>query len=196
MILLWAVLAGLIAGLGRALLFKRTIHLPELRSLWLVPVAFLPQFVSFYLPATRVLVSDHIAAASLICSQVLLLLFIAKNTKHRNLWLLGIGLSLNFIVIILNGGLMPISPETVSELAGSVVTNSWETGQRLWQTKDIVLSRDVTVLPFLSDQFLLPSWMPTQVAFSVGDIFIAVGVFILFWASSEDPDSVQPKRKK
>lgn len=190
MILLWAVLIGLIAGLGRAISLKQTIQLPELRSLWLVLVGFLPQFLSFYLPATRELVGDRLAAISLISSLVLLLLFVVRNLKHRHVWLLGIGLLFNLIVIIFNGGLMPISPETVRELVGGALPETWEIGERLWHTKDIVLPGDATVLPLLSDRFLLPSWMATPVAFSLGDVFIAVGVFLILLTMCEDKKSI------
>jgi lipoprotein signal peptidase len=34
---------------------------------------------------------------------------------------------------------------------------------------------------FFSDRFVLPEWMKYHVAFSLGDVFIALGVVWLLW---------------
>ena len=51
MILLLAVMIGLLAGLARAGYRGRRLMCPNLRLVWLVPVAFFPQWLAFYLPA-------------------------------------------------------------------------------------------------------------------------------------------------
>ncbi len=183
MILLWAVAGGLIAGLGRAWVSQHEFRPPELRLLWLVPVAYLPQFLAFNWHTTRELIPDSLAAAALVGSQFLLMVFAWFNRSKPGFWDLGLGLALNLLVITLNGGLMPISPETVILLSPNAPPDSWGLNQRLWEGKDIVLPVDATRLWWLSDCLLLPTWMPTQVAFSIGDILIALGAFWLMWAS-------------
>lgn len=182
MILLLAVIAGLAAGQVRAWLGGRSLHIPDLQIAWLVPVAYLPQLVAFQLPATRRILSDPIVAGALINSLLLLLIFAWANRKQPGGWLLGIGLILNLAVIALNGGLMPISPENVARIAPNAPANSWEVGQRMWTSKDIVLPTTEMRLPWLSDRFLLPDWIPYHVAFSFGDILIALGAFWLLWS--------------
>jgi hypothetical protein len=90
---------------------------------------------------------------------------------------LGLGLTLNLLVISLNGGLMPISPEMVGRF--ELRPDSWEIGSRLGSGKDIVLPIAETRLWILSDRFFLPmpSWAAYPVAFSLGDVLIAIGAF-------------------
>ena len=181
MILLLAVVAGLFAGALRAWHNGTSLHIPELQWLWLVPIAFLPQWAAFYFGPTSVAISDTVAAVGLVVSQIGLLVFVWVNRRKPGFWALGIGLGLNFVVILLNGGLMPISPETVTRLAPNASPDAWQVGERLGTSKDVVLPVDVTRLRWLSDRFVLPAWTSYPVAFSVGDVLIAIGTFWLLW---------------
>jgi hypothetical protein len=123
---------------------------------------------------------------------------LARATYHRSgyhipdlrLWWLAIlavlpqllAFLLNLTVIGLNGGLMPISPGTVKLLAPNAPEGSWQVGERLGTTKDIVLPIEEMKLGLLSDRFLLPDWVPYHVAFSLGDLFIALGAFWFLWS--------------
>jgi Family of unknown function (DUF5317) len=192
MLLTYAVLAGLLAGFLRTWLGKRRYDIPEIHHIWLVLIAFLPQWFAFYLPATRRAIPDQWAKIALITSQAVLLVFVGLNLnkqRHRNrvgFWLLGIGLALNLSVILLNGGLMPISPESVSSMAPDAAPGSWHIGSRLGTGKDIVLAADQTHLWWASDRFLLP-FPGHRVAFSLGDVFIAIGAFLVLfvWNSTQ-----------
>ena len=180
MILLVAVAAGLLAGLARARHGRRSLRVPDLRLIWLALAAFLPQMVAFYLPAGGRLLADSLAAAALVGSQGILLIFAWLNRSRPGFWALGLGLALNLLVIALNGGLMPISPETASRLMPDAAPDIFQIGHRLG--KDIVLPASATRLEWLADRFLLPPWLPYQVAFSLGDVLIALGAFWLLWA--------------
>lgn len=182
MILLLAVLAGLIAGCARALIGRRSLNIPDLYLTWLVPIAFLPQLIAFQLPGSRKAIPDELAAIALVGSQLLLLAFAWLNRRQPGLWLLGLGLFLNLVVIALNGGLMPISPETVERLAPNAPADAWQIGKRLGTGKDIVLPVDQTRLWWLSDRFLLAGWSQYRVAYSIGDVFIALGAFRLLFS--------------
>ena len=155
MILLLAVALGLIAGIIRTRIRRREFHLPELQLLWLVPIAYLPQFLSFDWPAPRKIIPDCWAAVALVSSQILLLVFVWANRRRPEFWILGLGLTLNLLVIILNGGLMPISPDMVKRLFPNELSDFWELNQRLGGSKDVVLEISATKLRWLSDCIFL-----------------------------------------
>jgi len=125
----------------------------------------------------------ELAAAALVSSQALLLLFAWFNRKHGAFWVLGLGLILNLTVGVLNGGLMPISLDTLMKMKLDTPVASWQMGGRVGSSKDILLSPAQTRLAWLSDHFLLPAWFPYKAAFSLGDVFIAIGAFWLLWSS-------------
>lgn len=182
MVLLVAVLAGLLSGLVRARLGKKSYRPVPLRLTWLVLAAFAVQWMLFSFPITRINLPEPIVRISFVLSQFALLAFAWVNRKTSGFWLLGIGLLLNLIVITANKGFMPITPETVQWLRPDAPTGSWQIGRRLGYGKDIVLPQSDTFLWFLSDRFRSFSIQAYRVAFSLGDIFIALGAFWLFWS--------------
>lgn len=182
MILAFAVVIGLAAGVGRAWLGKRNYRAAELRLPSLVLLAFLPQFLFFTIARMGLRVPGAWAPWILVSSQILLLVFAWLNRRQPGFYLLGAGLLLNFLVIVLNGGLMPISPEMVRRIYPGVAESKWQVGSRLGNGKDIVLVVSETKLWFLSDRFSFPGFLPFQVAFSAGDVLIALGAFWLLWS--------------
>jgi hypothetical protein len=189
MILLVAIVFGFMAGLIRAWAKKSPYRPPHLEHVWMVFLAYLPQFFAFYLPVTRTLFPDAWVPATLICSQLLLLIFVWLNRIQPGFWLLGIGLALNLLVIALNGGMMPLSPENASKLIPPGVDVLLQIGQRVGHGKDIFLPIEQTRLWFLSDYFTLPQWINYRLAFSIGDIVISTGAFWLFWSLGKSRNS-------
>jgi hypothetical protein len=178
-------MAGLVAGLIRTRIYHSTLNITNLRFAWLVPVAFIPQLFVFQLPATRSFASEDLVGIALISSQVALLAFVWINRRKATIWVLGLGLILNLMVIILNGGLMPMTPDTVHAMVPEAPSGAWQLGTRFGTGKDVVLPADEARLWWLSDRFVLPSWFPYPAAFSVGDVFIAFGAFWLLWSMGE-----------
>lgn len=196
-ILLCAVLIGILAGALRAWSGGRRLAPPDLDQVWLVPAAVLPQLIVFQFPGTKHVFPDALAPTILVSSQILLLLFVVFNWNKPGFWMLGVGLALNLGVILLNGGLMPVSPETVARLAPNAPPDSWHIGERLGTGKDIVLALDQTRLWFLSDRFLLPDGVSTRAALSLGDILIALAAVWTLWYTAgnhEDREEIQSQR--
>lgn len=166
MILIVAVVAGVLAGLGRAAKQKIKYEAPALRHLWLIPLAFFLQTLArptdIFLPI----------------SQFIFIVFAFLNLQSLGMKVLMIGAVLNFLVMVSNGGLMPISPETASRLVSQEFLLDIQPGSR-FGVKDILLLPEQTHFEWLADRFLLPIWSSYQVAFSLGDIFIAAGMFWL-----------------
>lgn len=180
MILVVAVLVGLTAGLFRAWAGKRKYRVFELKYPVLVLVAFIPQYFAFFAPKTREMLSNNLVAILLISSLIILFCFSLLNIHKPGFWPICFGFLLNFLVIALNGGFMPISPATVNKLNQDTEV-TWMIGQRFGFSKDIILSPEMTKLAFLSDRFTITNVLGYNVAFSLGDIFIALGVILLLW---------------
>ena len=178
MILLLVVLVGLLAGLGRAYWCKQPYKAPNLQAIWLVVVAFLPQLFIAYMPASIRLINDGVASVCLLTSLALFFIFAWLNRRITGMPILIIGLLLNFVVIVANGGWMPISSQTANFLTGRDVLQFMSLGSRFGE-KDILLSVQNIHFEFLSDRFLLPTWLPYKTAFSLGDVLISVGAFCL-----------------
>ncbi len=187
MVLLLAIAAGLLAGLGWAHWRRQPYHSPQLQHLWLAFVAFLPQFIAIYLPGTRRLFPDWLVVVLLITSQILLLTFAWVNRHMAGMVILLCGAALNLAVMTANGGFMPINPQTASRLVSEDMLRDSPPGAELG-AKDILLRQQDTRLELLADRFLPPAWFPYQVAFSLGDVFIALGIF---WLLAKPQPSAQ-----
>jgi len=87
---------------------------------------------------------------------------------------------MNLLVMVANGGFMPITLEALQRAGLERLAPSSEMGARLVATKDILLPRNQTHLWFLSDIFALPSSWPISSVFSAGDVALALGVFWFF----------------
>ncbi|HAF62865.1 MAG TPA: hypothetical protein DCK95_11155 [Anaerolineaceae bacterium] len=182
MILLIAVAAGIGASLIRSWILHTKLQEIHIKSIWLVLFAFLPQWLAFNFSPTREIIPDSWIPLILLGSQLLLLVFVWQNRDLPGIKVMGLGLLLNFVVIALNHGFMPLSPETAQKLIPAGVTADLAIGERVEYGKDILLQVSDTNLWFLSDIFVLPKWFTNRAAFSLGDIFISVGAFLLLWS--------------
>lgn len=120
---------------------------------------------------------DGLLKVGIPATYLALFLFIYRNLRLRGVKLIAVGVMLNFAVILANGGLMPLAPETLDQISPTYYREAVSVGDPVPASKDILLPRHDTALWWLSDVFTLPgpvsSW---RIAFSVGDIFIVVGL--------------------
>jgi hypothetical protein len=102
--------------------------------------------------------------------------FVARNLRRPGIAVLGAGLALNFLAIATNGGLMPITPETVlrtGEIPQGVEAGDWMPG-----SKDVLLERPDARLWFLGDRLVWEEISAVFRAFSIGDVVIAGGLAV------------------
>lgn len=113
--------------------------------------------------------------ALLLLSYIVLISFVFLNLRRIGIAIIGIGLLLNFLPIVANGGLMPVTPETLArgDFPEDVRLGEWVSG-----SKDVLIDEDDARLWALGDRFVLDSFAGT-IAYSPGDIFIAVGLVVL-----------------
>ncbi len=119
--------------------------------------------------------SDIPRRVLLVSSYPLLLVFVLANLRRPGLMIIGVGLLLNFVAIASNGGLMPVSPDTLERIGRP--SEGLALGEWVPQSKDVLLAREDTRLWFLTDTLVWKN--PTSInAFSVGDLVIAAGLVI------------------
>lgn len=186
MILLVAFVAALIIALIRGGKLSRLAYLP-IKNLWLALVAFVMQIYLVYVPAGKTYGLADPSAWLHIASYALLLAAIWQNRHLPGITIIGIGLLLNLAVILANGGFMPIEPEAVRRLGYEDRVVSLEPGYRVYLAKGVVLPREQTRLWLLSDILVLAPPFPIRSAFSLGDILIAAGAFVLLQRAMLSP---------
>ena len=143
----------------------------EIRSGWLAVIALLAQLVVVYVGFGDAAVLRRFIFPS---TYVLLLAFVILNRRRIGFLIIGAGMLLNFLAIVTNGGLMPISPEHLqeSELA------ELEPGDSVPNSKNVMLEEEDTQLRWLSDRLYWDTGTDLQV-FSVGDTIIGAGLAVV-----------------
>lgn len=117
--------------------------------------------------------------------------FLWLNRQYRGLWLLAVGAGLNLLVMVENGGLMPLAPPVLHALGGS----HHATGAVLGLSKARLLGDGVAHLALLGDRLV---WHVAglRIAASLGDLLVLIGCLVTvgeeIWRgarSSTRPDS-------
>ncbi len=175
MFLLLALLCGIIVGWTRGGSLVKLAQLP-LRCGWLILVAFSLQIFIFSPQFEGLGWSDRLGPVLYIASNLLLLLAAGLNLSLSGMKIFGLGLLLNFLVIATNGGYMPASPD---DLARAGLAYEAELLRAKGHLTNATILTSETRLPFLADVLFLPSWLPLSNVFSIGDVFIGIGAFIL-----------------
>ncbi len=188
MILILSVILGLAATLVRARLCHRTLKIVPIHWEWLVFACVIPQILTFHFAYTAKIIPEAIIPPLQILSMLGLSVFAIKNISLPGFWALGLGLVSNLLVILTNGGWMPIRVETLQRMVPSRPLDFWTVGSRLGYTKDRIVATEDIRLEWLSDRFTFPVGLPQNIAFSLGDIFISIGVFFLLWSLSSEEE--------
>jgi hypothetical protein len=106
----------------------------------------------------------------------LLLAFVVANLRYRALVVFALGAVLNLLVVVLNGGYMPARPEDLRAIGFPQVAERLEAEGHFQKTGRLDES---TRLPLLGDVIRLPLPGPgPDRLISVGDVLVAVGVFL------------------
>lgn len=169
------IIIGLIVGLFRGGLKHGLVQFSNIRlkSGWIFPLLLVFQFFMFYIQER----SSTVAAASgyiYIAVYVVGLIFLWLNRHNKGFWLIMIGVFLNFLVMLVNGGRMPVSYEAASVL-DPIYLEMLKSGDAV--TKHYLLDAS-TRLAFLGDIIPLSSPYPRTQAISIGDVVMNFGIFL------------------
>lgn len=201
MILALAVILGLAVSLAhnRGQTFSLLADMP-LRSAWLVIPALAMQYPLLRAPfgPTQQM---GIQQVLFLLSHVLLLAFVWRNRRLVGIQLVGLGILCNILVILANGGFMPITPETVARINPGIVLGIdpgttlgiWQHGFHYGFSKDVILLQGATNLWALSDVLVFPPPFPWPTAFSLGDLLIGGGIVVLLQGPIEWTTSLPAK---
>lgn len=136
---------------------------------WLLPVGFVLLAIASFVPADQ----HELAVALILISYLPLLAFVLLNRKLSGIWIAGIGILMNFTVIVANGG-MPV-------LAEAAQIASQSSGDLVLGAKHVLLTAE-TSIPFLADVIPLPG-----AVLSLGDVFLAIGTGVFLEHQMRQP---------
>jgi hypothetical protein len=141
-------------------------------KLWYLFIAsFLVQGLAMYFYHRSSFI-DNIYPLLIICSYLIILFAIWSNRTLTGFKFFGLGTFLNFLVIAVNGGRMPVSTDALE----SIGLSSYIPGLVEGVTKHQIIT-DETLLWFLADVIpMQPPFTLGSSVISVGDIFITLGV--------------------
>jgi hypothetical protein len=162
--ILYAIPIGIIAGY---VLGGRLAGLAEIPFRW-GWLAIAGLFVQVLLFAEPVAASIGSAGTPIyLASTAAVLVAVLRNLRIPGMPLVAIGAASNLLAIVVNGGVMPTSPEAVAALEPQAAGFS----------NSAVMS-DPVLRP-LTDIFTLPPWVPFANVFSIGDVLIGLGVVMV-----------------
>lgn len=166
--MLWLVVVLLVAVIVSLARGGRLTNIADirLRLWWLLPLSFALQFSTALLPDRSW--SQSVGVGLVLLSYVPLVGLVFANRDRKGMWLAGIGVLLNFTVILLNGG-MPVLMEAAE------VASGFSPSPQLAESYKHTALDESARLPFLADV------IPMRIAgngtvLSLGDVFLAVGL--------------------
>ncbi|HEY4397023.1 MAG TPA: DUF5317 domain-containing protein [Acidimicrobiia bacterium] len=164
--------------------FSRLFQLP-IQSLWLVVVALAIQLLLAFvdIPAARL---DDLGFGLVMTSYAFLLAFCFVNLRISMMWLIGLGIALNALVIGLNQG-MPTADHEVTTRSGRTIEEPIE------RTAKHRPESDDDLLPFLGDRLRVPA--PVDELISIGDVVIGLGIILVCYQGSR-PRRRRPSRPR
>lgn len=108
---------------------------------------------------------------------VFVFLMIWFNRKYAGLWFIGVGALLNALVMMFNGGRMPVDVGRLSTEA--YMTEALDLILKGADNKHVAIDA-TTKIPALADIYSVPGFLGLGMPLiSIGDIIIAVGLFLL-----------------
>jgi uncharacterized protein DUF5317 len=165
MFILYAIPAGLLAGFALGGRLEGLSRL-QVRWAWVFILGLAVQLVLFS-DAVASWIGD-LGPPIYVASTFMVAVAIARNWRIRGLPIVLAGAASNLAAIVANGGYMPASAEALASLGYEVKDG--------YSNSSFVANAQ---LPWLTDIFALPRWLPAANVFSIGDVLIGVGIVVV-----------------
>lgn len=178
MFILYAIPVGILVGLllGGRLSGLSTIRF---RWAWVIMLGLAIQLVLF-----SDFVTERIGAAGVpiyVLSTLAVAVAVAANVRITGIPIVLVGALSNLAAIVANGGYMPTSAAALTAL-GHTFTSAYSNSS----------SDPNPALPWLTDIFAMPRWLPQANVFSIGDVLIDLGMVVVIVAAMRSPASPKP----
>ncbi|HZK56813.1 MAG TPA: DUF5317 domain-containing protein [Clostridia bacterium] len=108
-----------------------------------------------------------------IISYIMLFIVLFLNLGRKSVWLILIGAIANFTALVLNGGSMPIDIALLERMGFKNMLESFKVGSML---NYVDINKAYSFTPYLGKKFATPRIYPLKQIFSIGDIFISLGI--------------------
>lgn len=165
------VAAGILAG-GKI----SNLRFFKLNKIPLVLIAFAIQLCAQVVSARGVVPPQAFNIGIYALSYIMLLYAFWSNKKYVGVVTIGLGSLLNAVVILVNGGKMPVSLEALERAGLDKMADMLVRGA---DSKHSLLNEN-TYLGFLSDIIHIPGFPGIMMGIvSIGDLLIMIGLFIL-----------------
>ncbi|MEH7305623.1 DUF5317 domain-containing protein [Neobacillus drentensis] len=138
---------------------------------WIFPLLLIVELAVFTLQNDSKILGQ-ISGSIYIVVYVLGLLFLFMNRNNQGFMLILIGVFLNFLVMVINGGRMPVSVEAAAVLDPGYI----EALKDSLYAKHTMLNSS-THLEFLGDVIPISAPYPRTQIISIGDIIMNIGIF-------------------
>lgn len=174
-VILFAILIGIVVSKVKG--SKPDLNNIKLKKPWLILPSLVLQILSsiaetkgikFNMPVTLIINTAVFA---------FVFLLVWANRRYIGLWFIGLGALLNSLVMVFNGGRMPVDISLLGDKA--YLAEYVDLIVRDADNKHALIS-EATRLPFLADVISLPGFLGLGMPLiSIGDIIVAVGLFVL-----------------
>ncbi|MBB5325466.1 hypothetical protein HNQ34_002567 [Anoxybacillus tepidamans] len=144
----------------------------KLRGGWLFPILLVIEIFIFILQ-NKIEIVAKLSNGMFIAIYATGLVFLWLNRHQPGFMVIFAGVLLNFIVMVLNGGRMPVSVEA-AQFLGREYIEALKAG--VYGKHEAITSS--TWLPFLGDIIPLSPPYPRQQVISIGDVVMNVGAFL------------------
>ncbi|HEX9854086.1 MAG TPA: DUF5317 domain-containing protein [Acidimicrobiia bacterium] len=157
----WLVLALVVAAIVSVLRGGKfsNVGAIRVRAWWLLVIGLAMQLAGNFLSEDQ----SGIAVGLMLTSYALLLIVVLANRNAAGLWIAGFGVTMNLVVIAVNGA-MPVLSEAI-EIAGGNPGLPFDAKHELLDAS--------TRLPFLADVIPIPGSV-----ISLGDVFLSIGLAV------------------